>query len=453
MDHLTRTNTAPSASPAPAAAPAPPPPTQNRLADRASFGNVVRQGFGDWDADSNGHLTQVELRSRMERGGLGPDQAAALEALNGRVDSVQGLSNDEFGRENDGVTVKDAARVKTGSALDKRFRELQADPSQALAAVRKAQERKRGQDLVAGRTGWGGLDEAALGADLLKEKPGVVNAALDGLGDGNKDDVSKEFVKAASDEQLKKLGSRPEGRALLQRMGRHLNEGFVSEEDGRQLNRLGPHAYAKHGRLMGDWMPEGVAASMQNAGAEVQKVADGAGAIKFDEYAITVDRMPPGVTPEKFFGEFARDPNKTVDNGWFDAMNRFDRRREGGEPAPGDLYDIDIGGPDNGDVVMRDASDRHFTFATVTTDRHGEHPEYGVREFGFEKNEDGSTTFYTRGVSRPAPRFDHGLGVRLGGAYPQDWSWTSLVQGLGDTIERRGGAVRKDSLRKTFGPQ
>jgi hypothetical protein len=55
-----------------------------------------------------------------------------------------------------------------------------------------------------------------------------------------------------------------------------------------------------------------------------------------------------------------------------------------------------------------------------------------VRQFGFERNGDGSVTFYTRGVSQadwpmvdPIARYAQGEG------------WTAMMQGISDEMNRR----------------
>ena len=132
----------------------------------------------------------------------------------------------------------------------------------------------------------------------------------------------------------------------------------------------------------------------------------------------------------------ATDLNGTIDDGEFNTINEFDKRQEG-PPRIGDIYDIDIFGPDNGSVVLTDMGDNYFIFATISTLETGTHPEYGAREFGFETNDDGSFTFYTSGVSRPGS-----LGADLFGDLPQEIGWTNLVEGIGNTLEAEGADVR-----------
>ncbi|NMF65124.1 hypothetical protein DP113_28120 [Brasilonema octagenarum UFV-E1] len=189
-------------------------------------------------------------------------------------------------------------------------------------------------------------------------------------------------------------------------------------------------------------LPREVQTALTGAKAELQPIADGSGEYIYDEYKITFNRMPQGVTPESFLGEMLRDLNGTVSNPRFDEINEFKRRRSEA-PKLGDIIDIDIYGPDNGSVVLSDRSDSNFVFSTIKTPKTGSHPEYGSREFGFERNPDESVTFYTRGASRPQDRLSRKVGDPL-----QEDSWTSLMSGISTAIYKRGGKTRRESFRK-----
>jgi hypothetical protein len=149
--------------------------------------------------------------------------------------------------------------------------------------------------------------------------------------------------------------------------------------------------------------------------------------------------MPPGGTAKSFLAEMAMDLNGTVNDGGFNAINNFIRRKTG-PPATGEIIHIDIMGPDNGGVILAELTTEYFVFETVTTPEDGTHPENGSAEFGFERV-GGRVRFYTRGVSRPG-----NLAIRLVGALPQMIGWTRLCRGLSDTIARRGGTPGLDSF-------
>jgi len=160
----------------------------------------------------------------------------------------------------------------------------------------------------------------------------------------------------------------------------------------------------------------------------LQPISQGFAGLHFDEYALVIDRMPAGVSPEAFLAGILRDPHQAIDDDPdFRYWNDFKRLGKG-EPRPGEIYTIDMWGPENGDVVLSDKSPAHFMFTTINTGRrgHGEHPLYGNREFGIESNPDGTVTFYTRGASRSA-----GIAERVLSPTPQDRTWKAMMNGEG----------------------
>ena len=126
----------------------------------------------------------------------------------------------------------------------------------------------------------------------------------------------------------------------------------------------------------------------------------------------------------------------------------FQRRSTGSPPAIGDIYDIDLAGPDNGSVVLVELAPDHVVFQTITTkfSETGSHPECGARAFGVERNADGSVAFYTRGASRIAPAIAAAPGGATVGAALQNRSWTQMMIGISGTIQNRGGTPRPNSF-------
>jgi hypothetical protein len=160
----------------------------------------------------------------------------------------------------------------------------------------------------------------------------------------------------------------------------------------------------------------------------------------FDEFSITIEKLPPGMTPEQLLARFAADPNATANNPAFNGLTRF-RRRTPGEPRIGTIYDIDIPG-DPGSVIIVEKTRDHFVVQTIDLPQRGinEHPVSGAREFGFLRNADGSITFYTRGADRP--NIDIG---RPFSRWAQNATWNEMMKGLGRGIERQGGTMKSDT--------
>src|SRR5262249_37766747 len=140
-------------------------------------------------------------------------------------------------------------------------------------------------------------------------------------------------------------------------------------------------------------------------------------------------------------------PNAAVSNGLFNTINVFTKRTKTG-PKIGDIYDIDIMGPDNGSIVAvaispdfgKSGNEGWFAIQTISCAKYGTQPKNGAQEFGFEKVPEG-IKFYTRGVSRPGSWV-----IRLAGALPQKAGWSSMMKGISDTIRLRGGTPKENSF-------
>ena len=200
----------------------------------------------------------------------------------------------------------------------------------------------------------------------------------------------------------------------------------------------------------GSWTDDPKIASKNDATCKFQKLSDGSGSYVYDEYSVIITAMPSRLTAEAYLLEFAKSPNDAINNGLFNTINRFTKRTST-DPKIGDIYDIDILGPDNGSIVLVALSpgfgtahgDSWFDIQTIDCEKYGSHPENGAREFGFEYVPEG-VKFYTRGVSRPG-----NVGVRLAGAGPQMMGWTAMMKGISESIRRRGGTPKENSFKVT----
>jgi hypothetical protein len=226
------------------------------------------------------------------------------------------------------------------------------------------------------------------------------------------------------------------------------NPGTEGEGEGENdEDEFDPECSPSHNRLLElssrANLPPEVIQALEASGSDIQEIINGSGDYVYDEYSVDIDKMPPGVTPEKFLSDMLRDLNGTLKDGGFDFINKF-ARRNAGDPKLGEIIDIDILGPDNGSVVLSEFDSSHFTFTTVKTPESGSHPEHGSREFGFEQNPDGSIKFYTRGASRPRDFL-----VDLFGDLPQSIGWSRLMKGISDAIDASGGQARPNSFQNS----
>lgn len=304
------------------------------------------------------------------------------------------------------------------------------------------------RDLIKQYTNWGGLNlrEEALATDLLARLPAesaFVGRVLDGLSSTDRDDVTYEIVHQATDNQLRSIAATPAGRAVLMRVVSELQDGLTTDGEAYQIGRVSQLASPSHAHLnAAPWENSpAVQAALASSGVKLQSINSpfAAGDHIYDEYKVIIDRMPPGVTPEAYLARMATDLNGAVNNKAFNDVNMFSRVNTGHPPQVGDIYHIDIYGPDNGSVMLVEQASARFVFQTVETpiQQDGTHPEYGAREFGFERNTDGSVTFYTRGASRPVviPSF------ASIGRWKQEQGWTAMIDGIGKEL----GNVRPGS--------
>ena len=146
-----------------------------------------------------------------------------------------------------------------------------------------------------------------------------------------------------------------------------------------------------------------------------QVLADGYGDYVYDEYSVVISSMPSNLSAESYWLEFARDPNSAVDRSLFNVINVFKKRRNS-PPAIGDIYDIDIMGPDNGSIVAVAVS-----------------PGFGATA--------GDSWFDIQTVE--CEKF----GSQTAGSVPQALGWTGMMKGISETIRRRGGQPKENSFK------
>ena len=320
-----------------------------------------------------------------------------------------------------------------------------------FVAGRRMIQRSPEQDVIDRNTDWLGanLNEEQLGAELaglLPSDGNLVNKVLWKLSSSDRDDVVVALVEAVPfDSELRKKAA---GNAwLFKGMVRWLIDGPTEDDEAKAIDRLTRAWSGAHRRLKAEsWNTDStVVAALKSQGATLQSSSSGwaSGDFIHDEYAIVMDTMPSGTTPEAYLGEMASDLNKAVNSSDFDSINTFHRRPlASGGPAVGDVYHIDIAGPDNGSVMLVESTSDHFIFQTVETKEDGTHPEYGARQFGFERLEGGAVRWYTRGTSRPA--LTPGGGTI--GRHAQEKGWTRMLKGIAAELVKRGGTERSGSF-------
>jgi hypothetical protein len=165
----------------------------------------------------------------------------------------------------------------------------------------------------------------------------------------------------------------------------------------------------------------------------------------FDEYSITINQMPPGLTPQNLLAQLASNTNGTVDGygpggATFDKLTTFVRRQKG-KATLGELIDIQIPG-DSGTVQLVELKPDHFILQTVMSPEMGTHPVSGARQFGFRRV-GSNIVFYTQGAERP---YNESLGAP--GMLAQDTTWRSFMTAIGEMINRWEGVADLNSVRR-----
>jgi hypothetical protein len=227
-----------------------------------------------------------------------------------------------------------------------------------------------------------GDDEAAGRArDLIAQLPDgmdAVQTALDNTYPDDEQAIAVQFVKELGDQQVQTLKSTAAGRDLLFRLflDASADSGASSDKTtAQQLERLLFASFPEFQRLSNEpWLADpSLLAAADQAGTGFQRLRDGNGPYKFDDYFIDLQRMPTGLTPQAYLSELAQDPNKAVNNQQFTDLSNFHKRNPSDNARIGSIYDIDVGATRLSPVMLVELSSQHFVFQTLR-----DHVEYGA---------------------------------------------------------------------------
>ncbi|MDJ0843957.1 MAG: Calx-beta domain-containing protein, partial [Crocosphaera sp.] len=178
---------------------------------------------------------------------------------------------------------------------------------------------------------------------------------------------------------------------------------------------------------------------LSDLGDELQPLGDSLAVFapwaNYDEYKITINSelLPTNFNPQTFLATWAMDMNSVPQGTGAETFRDINEFSTSSQPLTlGDVIQIDILGPDNGDVMITQITDTYFRASTIDTGlsgtyKNGSHPVSGSREFGFVENESGSVTFYTRGLDSPQNDGSDWIGVSK-----QKEGWTAFMQGIGE---------------------
>ena len=299
---------------------------------------------------------------------------------------------------------------------------------------------------------WGAsLDSKALGktlAQTLQKSPPAIALVAEVLKLADDQELVRSLITQIPEQTLNALAQDKPGQALLYIMYSDLNDLYISAQDHCLMQKIVGAVSPRYGPLASfEFKPsQEFQAALDTNNSKLQKLSEAThlAGTRYDHYQASVS-LPNPQKAEDLYKIFAANLN-TVGNNTFDMMENFSLRGGDGittQPKVGDIYDINIMGPDNGSVMVGEselsADGGHFTIVTIAEPAgqgNGVHPENGVREFGYTNHHDGSYTFYTTGASR-------GLNVMIhaAGAIPQELSAKGLIQGFIDQSISMGGSV------------
>jgi hypothetical protein len=142
--------------------------------------------------------------------------------------------------------------------------------------------------------------------------------------------------------------------------------------------------------------------------ASIQKIDDAFSSIvNMDYFPVTISQLPvvngQRLGPGQFLNYIRTHLNNFTQDDLFSPYNGFgidDNATWNSTSPKGAIIGIDLSGPDNASVITSYSSTDRWTFTTIFEPKYGEHPVSGNRNFGYTLNDNGSYTFYTRGVDR-----------------------------------------------------
>ncbi len=186
---------------------------------------------------------------------------------------------------------------------------------------------------------------------------------------------------------------------------------------------------------------------------DIHSIEDANGfVVNMDNFSVTVDELPTGMTAEGLLQEIRLNLNDFVNtnNSEFSPYNLYsdypyDESFNWNSVNPvGTIIYIDILG-DDGSVVVTKYNSNSWVFTTIEAPYTWDHPVSGNREFGFTSNSDGSYTFYTKGVDR----FTQWLGGEFAAQFTfegeqftaADALWESFQSGIESYVNSNGGSA------------
>jgi N-acetyl-anhydromuramyl-L-alanine amidase AmpD len=211
----------------------------------------------------------------------------------------------------------------------------------------------------------------------------------------------------------------------------------VGLEDRQKARKYGPPF-----RALFQWpVPTSVVGAMEARGFKVQTIDAAVGDLNLDRYPVAITRFPEDWDAPRLLQYFIRNINQFVDTRLveFIPYDESDAQRLASSNPVGTVFKLDLLGPDNAAIVVSAAEPKFYIVTTINTPWSGDHPVSGHRQFGYIAEEDGTTTFYTRGADRATLGFP---GTESLIFYGGKKVWESFQSKLAAFINDNGGMAQ-----------
>lgn len=135
---------------------------------------------------------------------------------------------------------------------------------------------------------------------------------------------------------------------------------------------------------------------------DAQRMTDASGdEVNTDYYAVTIGKLPPNMTEAELYQNIRKGFASIMDgNKVADLYVTDEKKWKSSNPVGTIALFEDKMKMDDSPVFASKATANYWIFTPLSTTWDWEHPLAGHRQFGLTKNEDGTYTFYTRGVDR-----------------------------------------------------
>ena len=162
-------------------------------------------------------------------------------------------------------------------------------------------------------------------------------------------------------------------------------------------------------------LSQGLKNYLSSVGGFQQTLPNARGPIaNLDEYSVNISNL--SIPPEALLDHIRRNLNDFIDTSIssFDPYPGIDNSAWNTSSPIGTMFSIQFKDPTalntginpvDGTVITSYSSAEKWIFTTSWTPEDNHHPVSGHREFGFTRNNNGTVTFYTRGVDRITTQF------------------------------------------------